>query len=159
MRQTHYLLPLLIAGAVFAAVLLLWRKEPLRRAARIYRASRPADRAATVGDHDLSRRTILLFSTATPAVSGRLSWLDRVLPLPVVEVSHVFAGLVGVGLLILARGIQRRLDAAYHLTIALLAAGILFSLLKALTTRKRWCSPECCSCWFRADATSIGGPR
>jgi phosphatidylglycerol lysyltransferase len=36
----------------------------------------------------------------------------------------------GVALLLLARGLQQRLDAAYHLTVILLAAGILFSLLK-----------------------------
>jgi lysylphosphatidylglycerol synthetase-like protein (DUF2156 family) len=31
---------------------------------------------------------------------------------------------------LLARGLQQRLDAAYHLTVALLGAGIIFSLLK-----------------------------
>jgi len=131
MRQTHYLLPLLAAGALFAVVLLLWRKEPLRRAARLTGRVGPLIVPRLLAITTFLAGTILLFSTATPAVGGRLRWLDRVLPLPVVEVSHVFAGLVGVGLLILARGIQRRLDAAYHLTTAMLAAGILFSLLKA----------------------------
>ena len=35
-------------------------------------------------------------------------------------------------LLILARGLQRRLDGAYHLTILMLSAGMVFSLLKGL---------------------------
>ena len=34
------------------------------------------------------------------------------------------------GLLLLARGLQRRLDAAYHLAIALLIAGIVASIFK-----------------------------
>jgi len=46
------------------------------------------------------------------------------------EMSHFLGSLAGVGLIILARGIQRRLDAAYILVLALLGTGIVFSLLK-----------------------------
>jgi len=35
-----------------------------------------------------------------------------------------------VGLLVLAGGLQQRLDAAYHMTAVLLSAGIVFSLFK-----------------------------
>ena len=63
---------------------------------------------------------ILLFSGATPAQQGRLGWINNVLPLPIIEASAYFASVAGVGLIILARGIQRRLDAAYHLTVWLL---------------------------------------
>src|SRR5262249_17057913 len=75
---------------------------------------------------------ILLFSGATPPVGHRLSRVDALLPLPVIEAAHFFGSLAGIGLLLLARGIQRRLDAAYHLTIALLAGAIVFSILKGL---------------------------
>ena len=74
--------------------------------------------------------TLLLLSGATPAVSSRLAFLDLFLPLPAIEASHFLGSLAGVGLLFLARGIQRRLDAAYYLTLTLLGAGILFSLVK-----------------------------
>ncbi len=73
---------------------------------------------------------VLLFSGVTPAVESRLLWLKDFLPLPVMEVSHFFGSLAGLGLLLLARGIQLRLDAAYVLTGILLAAGAVFSLLK-----------------------------
>jgi phosphatidylglycerol lysyltransferase len=53
-----------------------------------------------------------------------------VLSLPVVELSNFLGSLVGVGLLLLARGLQRRLDAAYVLTAILLGVGSLLSLLK-----------------------------
>ena len=75
---------------------------------------------------------LLLFSGATPAGIARMRWLDAWIPLPIVEVSHFVGSIAGVMLLILARGVERRLDVAYHLTIALLAATILLSLLRAL---------------------------
>jgi phosphatidylglycerol lysyltransferase len=75
---------------------------------------------------------ILLFSGATPARAGRLGWVGRVLPLPLIEASAYFASIAGVGLIVLARGLQQRLDAAYHLTVWLLIGGIIFALASAL---------------------------
>ncbi|MEL7834482.1 bifunctional lysylphosphatidylglycerol flippase/synthetase MprF [Fodinibius sp. Rm-B-1B1-1] len=74
--------------------------------------------------------TILLFSGALPSDVPRMEWLQHFIPLPVIEMSHFFASLVGAALLVLASGLQRRSDGAYHLTIGLLVFGILFSLLK-----------------------------
>jgi phosphatidylglycerol lysyltransferase len=76
--------------------------------------------------------TILLFSGSTPAVGNRLSWLRDFMPLPVIEDSHFMGSLFGGGLLILASGLQRRIDAAYFLAISLLTGGIIFSILKGL---------------------------
>jgi len=73
---------------------------------------------------------ILLFSGATPEPGSRLTWLRDFLPLPVIEISHFLGSLAGVGLLFLARGLQQRLDGAYLLTLALLGAGAVLSLLK-----------------------------
>ena len=73
---------------------------------------------------------ILLFSGATPASHSRLDWLRHVLPLGVLEASHFLGSIVGVVLLLLARGLQRRLDSAYWLTLVLLAMGVAASLLK-----------------------------
>ena len=75
---------------------------------------------------------ILLFSGATPPKTGRYGWLVDVLPLPIVEISAYFVSIVGVALILLARGLQRRLDAAYHLTLWVLAAGSIFALTSAL---------------------------
>ncbi len=74
--------------------------------------------------------SVLLFSAATPAVEERLDWLHDLIPLSVLEASHFVSSLMGVGLLLLARGLQRRLDAAWLLAVAFLAAGIAASLLK-----------------------------
>lgn len=75
---------------------------------------------------------VLLFSGATRALPERMAILREVLPLSVLEVSHLLASVIGMLLLILARGLQRRLDAAYVLTLVLLVAGAAFSLLKGI---------------------------
>lgn len=75
---------------------------------------------------------VLLFSGATAVLPGRLELLSDLLPLPVLEVSHFLASVIGMSLLILARGLQRRLDAAYWLTLVLLVAGAVASLLKGI---------------------------
>jgi phosphatidylglycerol lysyltransferase len=75
---------------------------------------------------------ILLFSGATPMLHGRLEPLRHIIPLPLLEASHFVGSLVGAGLLLVARGLQRRLDAAWWLSMALLLIGIVASLLKGL---------------------------
>jgi phosphatidylglycerol lysyltransferase len=74
--------------------------------------------------------TILLFSGATPAAAGRLTLLNRILPLGIIETSHFLGSLVGLALLLLAQGLARRLDAAYVFTATSLSIGIATSLLK-----------------------------
>ncbi len=75
---------------------------------------------------------VLLVSGATPHAVERAAWLKDILPLPVMEISHFLGSLAGACLLILAWAIQRRLNAAYLLTIALLGTGIVLSLAKGL---------------------------
>lgn len=75
---------------------------------------------------------LLLLSGATPGAESRLATLGRFLPLPVLELSHLAGSAVGVLLLILARGLLQRLDGAWHVTMWLLGAGIVASLLKGL---------------------------
>ncbi|PTL80956.1 bifunctional lysylphosphatidylglycerol flippase/synthetase MprF [Vitiosangium sp. GDMCC 1.1324] len=74
----------------------------------------------------------LLISSVTPSLEDRLAWLDRFVPLSVMEASHLLSSLVGASLLLLSRGIQRRLDGAYVLTVAMLVAGIVSALLRGL---------------------------
>jgi phosphatidylglycerol lysyltransferase len=72
----------------------------------------------------------LLFSGATPAAPGRLAWLDNLLPLGVIEVSHFLGSIVGAGLLLVSQGLSRRLDAAYYLAVGGIGLGIAASLFK-----------------------------
>lgn len=142
-RAIYYLLPL------GAAALLLGGHELLRRwpaaQAAAPAAARQAQRAASsfaswvmpLVPHVFALTTfvagtVLLLSGATPAELQRLRWLQDVLPLPIVELSHFLGSAAGLLLLLLARGLQRRLDAAWLLTGVLLAAGAVFSLAKGV---------------------------
>ena len=75
---------------------------------------------------------VLLFSGATPSVSGRIATLERVLPHGVIEASHLLGSVAGAALLVLAWALRNRIGAAWGFSVALLAAGIVASLLKGL---------------------------
>lgn len=75
---------------------------------------------------------VLLLSGATPALHHRLLWLKRHLPLSLLETSHFMGSVIGAALLLLARDIQRRLDAAYAATVGLLTLGMVVSLAKGV---------------------------
>jgi phosphatidylglycerol lysyltransferase len=75
---------------------------------------------------------ILLFSGATPSAVARLSFVARVLPIGVIEVSHFIGSVVGAALLVLSHGLARRLDAAYLLALTGITLGIVASLLKGI---------------------------
>jgi phosphatidylglycerol lysyltransferase len=131
-RAVYYLLPLA------AAIVMLGVHETIHAREKVRKATDLLGRwiALTV-PHIFALTTfigggILLFSGATPAVRGRMVLLKDILPLPVLEVSHFLGSLAGAGLILIARGIQRKLDAAYFMTLALLASGAAFSLLKGL---------------------------
>jgi len=129
-RSIYYLLPLFLAALLLAIQELLQRKEGFEKIAAVFAQWSSVLVPLVFTFTVFVGGAILLFSGATPAVDTRLTWLKNFLPLPVLELSYFFASLAGVGLLILARGLQRRLDAAYHLTVVLLVFGIVFSLLK-----------------------------
>jgi len=59
-----------------------------------------------------------------------MSLLTPLVPLSVIEASHFLASLTGLGLVVLARALRRRVDAGYWLALGLLAGGACFSLLK-----------------------------
>lgn len=129
-RGIYYLLPICFATVLLGAHELLQKKETFRLFARIFGQWAPEIIPTVLSITSLVGGAILLFSGATPAINIRMMWLRDLLPLPVMEISHFFGSLVGVLLLLLSWGLRRRLNAAYPFAIALLIAGIVFSLLK-----------------------------
>lgn len=127
-RLIYYLLPLVVTAGLLAAREVHRRRSHLVRAAGIVGRWLPLPQilAAT----SFIAGVVLLASGATPAAAGRLGLLAHVLPLSVVEASHFVGSVVGAALLVLARGLQRRVDGAWVVTVALLVAGIVASLLK-----------------------------
>ncbi|PIV84615.1 MAG: hypothetical protein COW52_06670 [Nitrospirae bacterium CG17_big_fil_post_rev_8_21_14_2_50_50_9] len=129
-RVIYYFLPLSAATVMLGSYEIIKGRERVKRVTTLL-----GQWFSLLAPQALSFTTfvggaILLISGATPAEKTRLAWLNDFLPLPVMEMSHFLGSLAGVGLIILARGIQRRLDAAYILVLALLGTGIVFSLLK-----------------------------
>ncbi len=79
---------------------------------------------------------ILLVSGAIPANINAMQWLRELIPLPVVELSHLAGSLIGLLLVFLARGIRLKLDAAWYGSLLLLGLGIIASLLKGFDWRE-----------------------
>src|SRR5918911_2078826 len=52
------------------------------------------------------------------------------MPLAVIEIAHFAASLAGIALILVALGVRRRLDNAYHVAVVALCVGIAASLLK-----------------------------
>jgi phosphatidylglycerol lysyltransferase len=75
---------------------------------------------------------VLLLSGNLPAERARIGILRDVLPLPFAEASHMLASIVGLLLIVLARGLFARIALARTAAIVLLLAGAAFSLLKGL---------------------------
>lgn len=123
-RAIYLVLPLLLASLWMALRVARWQR--LRGLARALPALAPNLLAGAT----FVAGAMLLFSGALPAPAGRLQALDRWVVLPVIESSHLAASLAGVVLLVVARGLQRRLDAAWWCASTVLGAALVFSLGK-----------------------------
>ncbi len=129
-RVVYYILPLVSAMVMFGAYEVARRREHFERLAKVLSPWVPWLVPHAMALTTFAAGAVLLFSGATPAAAGRMHWLRSFVPLPLIELSHFAGSLIGVGLLILARGLQRRVRLAYVLTGALLLLGIFVSLLK-----------------------------
>jgi phosphatidylglycerol lysyltransferase len=125
-RVIYYLVPLAIVVLLLGA--LLSTGEAARRAGAFARAVAPNLFALVV----FAAGVMMLASGAAPGIASRMRLLAGVVPLGVIEISHFLASIAGLLLLFVAWGLRRRLDGAYLATLAILAAGIAFSLLRGL---------------------------
>ncbi len=131
-RIVYYVVPLAAAALLLAAHELALRREGLQRVAKVFGKWAPNVVPQALAITSFIGGAILLFSGATPTLHSRLAFLRDFIPLPVVELSHFVGSVAGATLLVIAQGLQRRLDGAYLLTVSLLSTGIVVSLLKGL---------------------------
>ncbi|MBP1882746.1 bifunctional lysylphosphatidylglycerol flippase/synthetase MprF [Sinorhizobium mexicanum] len=75
---------------------------------------------------------MLVLSSVTPTPDENLAFLESYVPLPLVEGAHFLASLLGLALVIVARGLALRLDGAWWASVVIAAAALLLSLLKAV---------------------------
>lgn len=131
-RAIYYVAPLILAGTLFAALEIYGSRHRFERAGSIVTSYVTHVAPQIAGTLVLLAGVVLLISGATPAMESRLAVLRDLLPLPVLEMSHLIGSISGLGLLVLARALYRRVREAYRLAVALLIAGIVASLLKGL---------------------------
>jgi phosphatidylglycerol lysyltransferase len=127
-RLIYYLLPLGVAVLLLGAHQLLAAGELARRVGSWALMMAPNLFALMV----FTAGAMLLASGAAPTLAARMQAVAEVVPLGVIEISHFLASIAGLLLLLVAWGLRRRLDGAYLATLAILAAGIVFSLLRGL---------------------------
>ena len=119
-RLVYYIVP----WAAASLVLLSWATR--RASKRVELARRIVAGLVAAGG------ALMLLSTASPALYTRLVMLEQVVPLPLVEASHVTAALTGVLLLVLARGLAKGYRTALGTTIVVLLLAALSALFKGL---------------------------
>jgi phosphatidylglycerol lysyltransferase len=129
-RAIYYLLPLAAALIVLLVDESYQRRHLVRRWGNAFGTLTISLAPKLIGTFTFLAGAVLLFSGATPAATGRLALLAQFLPEPVVELSHFFGSLVGLGLLLVSQALARRVDAAWTLTVAGLVVGVMTSLLK-----------------------------
>ncbi len=129
-RVVYYLLPLALAMVLLAGHELAHRRHAVGRLTTAVGRWAPALAPPLLSVVVVLAGASLLFTGAMPAAHGRLAWLNGVLPLGVIEASHLLGSVCGMVLVILARGLQLRLDSAYWLSVSVLAGAILFSLAR-----------------------------
>ncbi len=128
-RVIYYFMPLLISALMLVAYELRLRQRRLVNVAmNVLESAVPQIFSALL----LLAGALLLFSGATPALKDRLQWMEYLIPLPIMEFSHLLGSIVGVVLLLLSQAVRRRIDVAYFATIVMLVLGIIASLGKGL---------------------------
>lgn len=129
-RAIYYVLPLVIAILVVTAT-------ELRQLSSSPLATGVARTAGRLAPTLLSALAfvlgaILVLSSVTPTPSDNLDLLAGFLPLPVVEGAHFLASILGLMLVILARGLAQRLDGAWWGALFIAVLALVLSLAKAV---------------------------
>jgi len=161
-RLIYTLLPFLVAVLGLAAIWGTAQRSAVTQSANwAYRFARPIVPLAAAGV-SLLAGTILLVSGNLPSDSARLGVLSDMIPVSFVEASHIAGSVAGLLLIVISRGLYRKLHRAWIIAMALMIAGILASLLKgldwqeavglALTTGILWAFR---SAFYRASVNSV----
>lgn len=125
-RGVYYLLPLVLAAALLALYeLRSGVAAPVGRAA-VHIS--PILMAALV----LIAGVWLMFSGVTPMSDEAEQLLAMHVPLPLVEASHFVGSIIGLGLLLVARGLLHRLDLAWWIAMGLSLVAAVLALPKGI---------------------------
>ncbi|HSC76445.1 MAG TPA: bifunctional lysylphosphatidylglycerol flippase/synthetase MprF [Pseudomonadales bacterium] len=128
-RAIYYLLPLLLASVLILGYEVSQR-DALRRRVAIPWLALQQSLPYLFSLLMFVSGSMLLLSGTTPAEANRLAWLSDILPITLIETSHVLASMTGLLILVMARAVRLKLRSAYYATLILLFVGALASLFK-----------------------------
>ncbi len=131
-RVVYYLVPLVLATVLFGAREIGASRERLTKIEAIAAARITPVTPQIAGALAFVAGFVLLLSGATPTLDSRLSHLLPLMPLPLLELSHLAGSVIGLALLLVGRALFRRLRMGYRCAMWLLATGAAVSLLKGL---------------------------
>lgn len=129
-RLIYYVLPLLLATLLLLATEMrqLALKPGVAEAAQLAGKLAPA----LISTLSLILGTMLIFSSVVPTPGSDLDFLSTYLPLPIVEGAHFLSSLLGLLLIVAARGLGQRLDGAWWVALAGASVAFAFAFLKAI---------------------------
>ncbi|MCA8867927.1 MAG: bifunctional lysylphosphatidylglycerol flippase/synthetase MprF [Rhodobacteraceae bacterium] len=131
-RVIYTILPFALAASGLGVAAGLARRRELGGGAMlVWRALQPLVPPAAAGVALLAG-LLLLVSGNLPADGTRLGLLREFLPLYFVEASHLAGSIAGLLLIVVARGLFRRLYRAWLVAMGLIVVGLVASLLKGL---------------------------
>jgi phosphatidylglycerol lysyltransferase len=129
-RGVYYVVPLITAAGSLGVFEVLVRREKVERALGQLGTGLSSIVPVVSSGAVFVTGAILLVEGALP-LENRLALLESWAPLALIEASHFIGSVVGACLIILAWGLARRLDGAFHATLALLGAAALTSAFRA----------------------------
>lgn len=129
-RIVYHVVPLLLAAVVVSLL------ETKRAATRLAASGlfREGVRVAppVIAALALLLGGMLVFSGVTPAEDARLDQLAAHLSLPILEGAHFISSILGLLLLVTARGLAYRLDGAWWAAVAIVPVAMVLSLMKGI---------------------------
>ena len=131
-RMIYFVLPFFVSvTALTLGFVLNRRRTVLELSGATYLLIRPLVPMAVAGI-TLLAGIILIISGTLPSSSSRLGLLRDIVPMPIIEISHLLGSIVGILLIVIARGLYRKLSRAWVAAMFLMVLGLAASLLKGL---------------------------
>lgn len=129
-RLMYYLMPFLVGVLALGTYELAAAKHKIARFQKVLAQAFPIVAPRLITYTTFAAGIVLLISGSLPTLGERQVLLEQYFPLTVIETSHLLGSIFGILLILVARGLQRRLDGAYLLAMVLLVSGAVVSLLK-----------------------------
>ncbi|NIZ12742.1 bifunctional lysylphosphatidylglycerol flippase/synthetase MprF [Phaeobacter sp. HF9A] len=131
-RVIYSVLPFVVAVVALAVAWLITQRSAIARTSGLlYRLIRPLVPVAAAGVALLAG-SILLISGNLPGNAERFDLLRDIIPLSFIEASHLAGSVAGLLLIVVARGLYRKLYRAWVIAMGLMVVGLTASLIKGL---------------------------